>query len=225
MNLPPDGGARLTTRVAARTVHDLNNIATVLSGHIYLLRSAAEPPEEGYDAMEAAMETLKKLTASLCSLAALGVGEREPVRINELVQSAMAALPPGRSVELELDPAVKEIRLRPGDVARALDALLANGAEASEPGQPLRVSTRQGPDGSVEIRVEDSGGGVPEEIRRRNFDPFFTTRGVKGRGIGVTVAATAAALESGSLQIENRPGGGTTATLRLRGEAQPAPAT
>lgn len=215
-----DGAARLTTRVAARTVHDLNNIAAVLSGHLYLLRSGAESPEQGYDAMDTAMENLKRLTAGLCTLAGLGVAEREPVQINELVESAAAAIGPGRTAELDLDPGVREILARPADITKALEALLANASEASVPGQPVRVSTHQSADGTVVILVEDSGGGVPNEIWKRNFDPFFTTKGIKGRGIGVTLAATAAALESGSLEISNRAGGGTTATLSLRGSVE-----
>ena len=215
MSSPANAGARLTTRVAARTVHDLNNIAAVLSGHIYLIRGGGEPPEEGFEAIEKALENLKSLTAALRLLAGLGVEARETVDVNELVRSAVESAAGGRSIAIDLDPELREIPARRGDVQRAVEALITNAAEATASGQPLRVSTRQESDGTVSIQVEDSGGGVPEEIRRRNFDPLFTTKGVKGRGMGVTVAATVAALEEGSLEIAGRPGGGTIASLRL----------
>jgi two-component system NtrC family sensor kinase len=69
----------------------------------------------------------------------------------------------------------------------------------------------------VELRVSDTGTGIPEEIRERIFDPFFTTKQVgKGSGQGLSIAHhTVVARHGGSITFETQPGTGTTFIVRL----------
>ncbi|MDQ2978972.1 MAG: HAMP domain-containing histidine kinase [Acidobacteriota bacterium] len=210
----PSSDPPLLSRLAGRTAHDLNNMLAVFSGHIYLLRSAAEPAEEAFEAMEKVMEHLERLAGSLAAVGALAQEEAAPVDVNEAVSSACAATP---RVELDLESGLPPLRARRLDFERAVRALLANASEASDPAQSVRVSTLSEPDGGVRIQVEDRGPGIPAEVRRRSFEPLFSTSGMKGRGIGITVATVVAAELGGSLEIEEHPGGGTRATLRLPG--------
>lgn len=204
--------SRLLARLAGRTAHDLNNMLAVLSGHIYLLRSAAEPAEEAFEAMERVMEHLQRLTGSLAAVGALAEEAAALVDVNDAVTSASEATP---RVELDLEPGLPRLRARRSDLESAVRALVANASEASDPAQSVRVSTLADPDGGVRILVEDRGRGVPAEVRRRSFEPLFSTSGMKGRGIGITVATVVAAGLGGSLEIEEHAGGGTRATLRL----------
>jgi signal transduction histidine kinase len=203
---------RLLSRLAGKTAHDLNNVLAVFSGHIHLLRSAAEPQEEAFEAMEKVLEHLQRLAGSLAAVGALAQEEAAPVDVNETVGSACEA---ARRVELDLEPGLPPLRARRSDLESAVRALVANASEASDPAQSVRVSTLSDPDGGVRIQVEDRGRGVPAEVRRRSFEPLFSTSGMKGRGIGITVATVVAAELGGSLQIEEHAGGGTRATLRL----------
>jgi signal transduction histidine kinase len=210
-----DNMARLAVRLAARTAHDLNNVAAVFSGHIYLLRNAAETSEEALAAMETVMEHLARLTGSLMAFGTLGTEEAAAIDINDVVRSAAKTVQAAAPVELDLDPDLPAVSGRRGDLERALEALVSNSREASDPDRPIRVSTRRDPEGSLQITVEDAGKGVPSEVRRRNFEPLFSTKGEKGHGIGLAIASTVAALHGGSLEIEDRPEGGTRATLRI----------
>ena len=212
---PGRSGGRLTARLAARTAHELNNIAAVISGHVYLLRAAAEPPEEGFDAMEKALEHVQRLTASLTALGGLGADEPESVDVAEVAREAAG----GGAIVLDLPEGLPRVRAGRRDLLRAISALLTNAREA-EAGE-VRLSARAA-DSSVIVAVEDTGPGISAEVRRRDFDPLFTTRGEKGRGIGLSVARLAAGLSGGSLSLEDLPGGGTRATITLPAETSAA---
>ena len=219
---PPErlSDIRLASRVAARVAHDLNNVAAVLSGHIYLLRNSAESPQEAFDAMEKAMEHLQRLTQSLGAMGAVGTEEEGAFDLNALVVDAAkeAEEAAGRGpVQLDLDWNLPKLVGRKNDVRLAIDALLANAREASAPSKGIRVSTRPLPVGlGVVLTVEDSGSGIPPGATERIFDPLFSTKGEKGLGIGLTLAAAVAALHGGSCEVESRPEGGTRAVLELR---------
>jgi signal transduction histidine kinase len=219
---PEDGGALLATRIAARTAHDLNNLAAVFSGHLYLLRNGAEPPEEAYEAMEKALAHLDRLTRGLTILGTLGAETPEPLDLNEVARSAARA--DGQpSLELDLEPGLPDLPLRRADLLQAIEALISNAREASESGAAVRVTTRLDPTGSIRITVEDSGPGIAPEVAPRCLDPFFSTKGEKGRGIGLTVALLVATLHSGTVEVVSRPEGGTRTTLVIPVPAQPGP--
>jgi signal transduction histidine kinase len=94
---------------------------------------------------------------------------------------------------------------------------IAEAAQKSEGTKGMiQISTRS--DGPwVEIKISDTGPGIPEAIRHRIFDPFFTTKGVgKGTGQGLALAwATVVDKHGGQLRCDSTVGQGTTFTLRL----------
>lgn len=208
---------QLASRLASRAAHDLNNIAAVFSGHIFLLRQSAEPTEEAFEAMEKASKQLERLSRSLSRLAALGGDDLERLDLNELARmSAADSASSPNPVELDLEPDLPPTRGRKADLRQALEALLANAREASDPTVPIRVSTRRLPDGSrVVLAVEDAGHGIPPAIEQRVFEPLFSTREEKGRGIGLTVAAAVASEHGGTCKIERNSNRGATVSLSL----------
>lgn len=212
MSRAEDAGARLATRIAARTAHDLNNLAAVFSGHIYLLRNGAEPPEEAYEAMEKALAHLDRLARGLTALGEIGLEEPVAVDVNEVARASAQAV--AGPVELELVTPLPSTRGSRPDLCVALEALLANAREAAGPGAAIRLLSRVDGD-SIVVSVEDSGPGVAPAVRQRDFDPFFSTKGDKGRGIGLTIAALVAANYGGKLRVEDRERSGTRASLRL----------
>ncbi len=207
-------GTRLTARVAARTAHDLNNIAAVFSGHIYLLRGGAESLEEAFEAMEKALEHMERLTRSLSALGTLGLDAPEPIDVNAAIRAAVSDSSPAGMV-LELDPGLPSVPSARSDLTRAVTALVRNAREASLGAVPIRIATRRCEAGQIEIVVEDKGKGVSPDVRKRDFDPLFSTKGEKGRGIGITLVRAFAAFQGGSLSLDDLPGGGTCARLRL----------
>jgi signal transduction histidine kinase len=124
----------------------------------------------------------------------------------------------------DFDPSLPAVLCLPGDINQVILNLVVNAAQAIanavQPGADgqglITVRTRRHGDW-VEIRVEDTGTGIPEEICSKVFDPFFTTKEV-GQGTGQGLAITHAIVvekHGGSITFETEPGRGTTFIVRL----------
>lgn len=214
--LPPATGENLIARVAARVAHDLNNALAILSGHLYLLGARAETPEEAMAAMETASEQIGRLSKSLERLGSVGHGEPEEFEWNDLAREAASdPIHAAGPIVLELGEGLPAGRGRREDVRLALDCLLVNSREGSASGAPVRIVTRALPGGGTLLAVEDEGAGIPGEASSRVFTPFFSTRGEKGRGIGLTIVEAVAAAHGGSCDFEARAEGGTRFRIRF----------
>jgi two-component system sensor histidine kinase KdpD len=103
---------------------------------------------------------------------------------------------------------------------RALTNLIENAAKYSPPGAPIDLTVERRDD-RLEIRVEDRGGGIPEDARERIFEPFVRlagSHGAGGSGLGLSIARRLAEAQGGALRYSPRPGGGSTFTLELPAE-------
>lgn len=128
------------------------------------------------------------------------------------------------NMELDLDPNVPPIPCLPGALNQAILNMIVNGAHAiaavvgdgAEEKGTIKISTHC--DGQrVEIRISDTGCGMPDEIKARIFDPFFTTKEVgKGTGQGLAIAHSAIVEKhGGTINLDTEVGRGTTFVIRL----------
>lgn len=108
------------------------------------------------------------------------------------------------------------VPLVPGDDGRLRQVVMNLTLNAMEalggPGQ-VTISTRALAD-SVELAVEDTGPGIPRELRHRIFEPFFTTKAT-GSGLGLSIVNAIVVQHGGTLSIEDPPAGGTRFVVRL----------
>ncbi len=133
-------------------------------------------------------------------------------------------------IETEFDPDLPHVPVIPGDFNQAILNILVNAAQAvgaavaHTPGVKgtITVSTRHLRN-CVEIRISDTGVGIPEKIRGRIFDPFFTTRTVgQGTGQGLTIAHDVIVnRHRGAISVESDEAAGATFILRLPLEMAP----
>jgi len=123
-----------------------------------------------------------------------------------------------------------EIDCHVGDLNQVFLNLIVNAAHAirdrHEPRGTrgtIRITTRRDGD-HVELRFSDDGKGIPEELRRRIFDQFFTTKEPgRGTGLGLSIAHSVIVEQHhGSIAVESEPGAGTTFVVRLPLEQSPA---
>ncbi len=148
--------------------------------------------------------------------------ERRPVSLEDLLEETLSfALPAGGispiRVRREYEPGLTaQVDLH--HLRRAVLNLLLNAVEAMPEGGVLTVGASRAPAGA-EIRVEDSGGGIPAEVLPRIFDPFFTTK-AQGTGLGLAVVQRVAEAHGGSVEASNRPGGGARFRLLLPGSPE-----
>jgi PAS domain S-box-containing protein len=157
-----------------------------------------------------------------------GTGQKEHTDLNHAIETTLVVarneIKYVSDVLLELDPALPGVPCHAGEVNQVLLNLFVNAAHAigdvasERPGSrgTLTVSTHANPD-SAEIRIRDTGKGIPDAIRSRVFEPFFTTKDVgKGTGQGLAMAhATIVTRHGGQIWFQSVPGEGTTFFIRL----------
>jgi signal transduction histidine kinase len=120
-----------------------------------------------------------------------------------------ARLEVGLDIEADLPPALFD----EGQIRQALLNVLRNAREAMPDGGRIDVRVRA--EGmSVVVGVDDRGAGIPEEVRSRIFDPFFSTKG-EGTGLGLAITRQIIEAHGGSIACEPRQGGGTSFRLLL----------
>ncbi len=141
----------------------------------------------------------------------------EPSSIDEVISAALDGLADADRVDRKFErPAnasalVSHRRL----VSRALRGVVQNALDATRGGGGVEIAARVNGD-RVELAIRDEGGGMPEEVRRRATDPFFTTKPVgEGMGLGLFLAASIVDQLGGELRIESQPGAGACVTLEV----------
>ena len=67
----------------------------------------------------------------------------------------------------------------------------------------------------IEVKIADTGRGIPKEDLSRIFEPFYTTKGQKGTGLGLAISWGIVNSHDGTIDVESEPGKGTTFTVRL----------
>jgi two-component system, NtrC family, C4-dicarboxylate transport sensor histidine kinase DctB len=146
-----------------------------------------------------------------------------PVALPEVIEAsvAIAALrlkTAKADLALALAPDLPLVVAGPVRLQQVLVNILTNAADATE-GQPdPRITLAAWAEGDhVMIRVTDNGPGVPEALRPRIFDPFFSTKGVgKGLGLGLSISYNIIKDFGGELTVISEVGGGAAFTIRLR---------
>jgi signal transduction histidine kinase len=97
---------------------------------------------------------------------------------------------------------------------QALLNLAKNAVQAMPSGGKLTISGQANKDGRVELRVTDTGIGIPPENLARIFDLYFTTKS-GGTGIGLSLVYRTIQLHNGDIDVESTPGVGTTFVIKL----------
>jgi PAS domain S-box-containing protein len=110
--------------------------------------------------------------------------------------------------------ATRAVPAWPAALREALINVILNAFDAMPEGGTLRVETRDGP-GAVTISIRDTGPGMPDDVVKRIFDPFYTTRGPRRAGLGLPVACAIVHRHKGRLDVASSPGQGTVVTFRL----------
>jgi len=187
--------------------------------------------EEIPKAIEQTMEGVGRVAAIVGAMKEFshpGSDSKTPVDINRAIESTVTVTRNEwkyvAEMELDLDQSLPLIPVLPGEFNQVILNMIINSAHAigevvaEESGRKgkIIISTAH-KNGQAEIRVTDTGCGIPEKIRDRVFDPFFTTKEVgKGTGQGLAIARSVIVdKHSGSLLLESEEGRGTTFRILL----------
>jgi signal transduction histidine kinase len=174
------------------------------------------------------VERVSQLVGAMKEFSHPGAKEQVPVDLNRTIESAVIL---SRNewkyladMTLDLDPSLPQVRCLAGEISQVLVNLIVNAAHAigdvvgdgSAGKGTIAISTRLQAD-RVEVRVRDTGPGIPEAVQQHIFEPFFTTKDVgKGTGQGLAIAHDLiVGKHGGELFFETRPATGTTFVIRL----------
>jgi len=218
-------------RMAGGMAHDFNNMLTAITSAADLIEQTSSSSEiQSY--AEMILETADQahgLVSALLAYARKKPVEMKPLGVRELIEGTIKILQRTISKKIRVEYIEKEPDLRIlGDIAVLRSALLnlgINAADAMKGEGMLRFQSdkiflsathpMQLAEGDyLELRVEDTGEGIPEDALHKLFDPFFTTK-QRGKGTGLGLAGVYSALRShhGAVKVESSPDEGSTFIL------------
>ena len=211
--------------------HDFNNLLTPILGGLEILASRLDDPRLKRIAETALASSRRgaKLTSQLLAFSRIQRISMAPVAINRIIGNMKDllhhALGPSVKVETRLSPEVGHGICDPNQLENAVLNLAINARDAMPDGGTLTISTGRTsiadapdlePGDYVCVSVTDTGLGMPEKVRARAVEPFYSTKPVgKGTGLGLAQVYGIARQSGGTLRIESEEGAGTTIHLLL----------
>ena len=219
-------------RLAATIAHEIHNPLDSVANILYLLQHGPKE-DESIQFLQMAQTELARVTQISRAMLSLYRESKAPVRVNLkemlddlllLMQRRLQIL--GVTVSADLPPQIA-VEGFPAELRQVFTNLITNAAEAA--GQGGAVTVRITPqtadaasspaleDGAI-VEITDNGPGIPPEYRDRLFQPFFTTKGERGTGLGLWVSQGIIRKHAGSIDLASRtdgPAHGATARVFL----------
>ncbi|RPI46077.1 MAG: PAS domain-containing sensor histidine kinase, partial [Betaproteobacteria bacterium] len=217
----------------AGVAHELNNPLSVVVARAVMLEEANDPSTQvAAQRIRAAAERCARIVRTFLAMARQQQPERGPVAVNDIVSAALditayAVRTSSIEVELDLADGIPYILADADQLHQVLLNLVINAQQALQDSplpRRIRVATRfDSAADKIRITVEDNGPGIPEHLRARVFEPYFTTKPVGvGTGVGLAVSFGIVEAHGGTLAVECPPGGGTAFHIDLPvGAAEP----
>ena len=205
---------RALGQMSAGIAHDLKNILNPLLLYTDVIRDEAGNRQEVIEVSERMQRILNRgleTVERLRDFSRQSPEESEVVStdLNLMAREALEISKPrlnGIQLDVQLG-APPAVLIRPADCVAAIVNLILNSADALEGKGVIRLATG-GSDGRAWIEVADNGPGMSAEIKSRVLEPFFTTKGDAGTGLGLPIVYAFTKRHAGHLEIESEPGQG-----------------
>ena len=220
---------RVLGQMASGIAHDINNAISPITLYTdTLLENEPSLSERG----RAYLATIQQAASDVADtvarmrefyrqdmhpdLAAININEILP-QVVDLTRARWQAIPQQRGVvidmRLELAADLAPVMGMKSELREALTNLVFNAVDAMPQGGTLTLRTRQAGREQVVVEITDTGVGMDEETRRRCLEPFFTTKGDRGTGLGLAMVYGVVQRHGGDLEIDSTPGVGTTVRI------------
>ena len=233
---------RALGQMASGIAHDINNaISPVALYTDALLEKEPNLSAQGRGQLQTIQRAIHDVAATVARMREF-YRQREPqltltpVQLNDLVQQVVdltrarwSDMPLQRGIVIdlqsELAPGLPIVMGVESEIREALTNLVFNAVDALPAGGSLTLCTRVAESGQVQIEVSDTGIGMDENARRSCLEPFFTTKGERGTGLGLAMVYGVVQRHGAEIEIDSAPGEGTTVRLSFAAATSPgAPA-
>ncbi len=226
-----------TLLAAYEELLDAAKAGTLTPADVQKVREATEAAdaeylmEEAPKAIQQSLEGIERVTRIVQAMKEFshpGTEQKVAININRAIESTITVARNEwkyvAELETDFDPDLPLVPCLPGEFNQVILNLVINSAHAisdvvtNQPGAKGKITLATRREGDwVEVRVADTGGGIPEAIRGKVFDPFYTTKEVgKGTGQGLALAHSSVVdKHGGSINFESQEGKGTTFIIRL----------
>lgn len=208
--------------LVAGVAHELNNKLLPVLAYSQLLKEQDFPEDilRYVSTIEKSAAGASSVVGSLLNFARPASSKRDPVDLNATMRDTMALLDyKFKSSDVKLDVRLdKDIPLTMADEKQISQVFLnlANNAfqAMEETGGTLKIRSKR-KSGDIEFSVSDTGCGISRENLLKIFDPFFSTKGGGGTGLGLSVSHGLIRAHDGEISVESKVGKGTKFTIRL----------
>ena len=221
--------------LAADLTHSMRHVLGLVIGHADSCLTLKGEPETALEAILASAEVGQALIDRIDRVTRLGVGSlRILTNVNGPIAQAVddaGVLLGERGVDdslfswsSDLQEDLPETYLNTTDIQEAILNLLLNAAEAMPEGGSVCVTSRRQGDRLV-VAVQDTGSGIPDDVRERLFEPFFTTKEEFGTGLGLSIVYRIVEDHEGEVSVVSTPGQGSTFALSIPIVSEPPEAS
>jgi signal transduction histidine kinase len=213
-----------TGRLAATIAHEVNNPMEAIKNAIYLLAGAV--PENAapvYNILKSETERVARIVRQMLGLYR-NTEQVKPVNVNTIVEDTLLLLNrqlqrANVEVQTELE-ALPDAVIAADQIRQVLSNLVINARDAMPNGGRMRIRTRHIPGadelhGWVRILIADTGTGIQPEMLRSIFEPFVTTKGERGTGLGLWIVKGILQNHAGKLSVKSSLGRGTIFKIDL----------
>jgi PAS domain S-box-containing protein len=212
-------------KLAGGVAHNFNNLLQAMLSQTQLLRTQSAVSDKAAAVAGELEQQIRQgaaLTRQLLLFSRQETTRISQIDLNEVVRDASRMLsrlvPANVAFDVRLHPLSLSMAADRTQLEQALVNLVVNASEAMPTGGHLTIRTGREDAGWVWFTVEDTGRGVPAEMRERIFEPFFTTKETgKGTGLGLSVVRTIVDLHRGRVAVDSTPGHGATFRVVLPG--------
>jgi signal transduction histidine kinase len=214
--------------VACTVSHEMNNALTLVCGWLEVLRGELgenSPHSRTINVLREEAARTAELTRNLQEVARGASETPRDLDLNELLAEVTGLV----RREMEKNRIVVDSQIAPdlptvcgsaGRLKQALLNLLVNARQAMPDGGRIVITAGRERDGRVAVAVQDTGCGIPMELRSHVFRTFFTTKS-DGTGLGLAITKKIVEDHGGAIQMESEPGRGARFTIRLPARAEP----
>jgi signal transduction histidine kinase len=219
-------------QLAAGVAHEINNPLAGIRNAFELIKSSLPAENEHYELLELIdreFDRISNIIHQMYQLYRRGPQAATSFPLERAAGEVVALLESvarKNGVTLAFDPGDSPVtvRLPEGEVKQILYNVIRNAIQASPPGGTVDIVIKHKSD-SVRIAITDRGPGIPDGIRERIFEPFFSTKQAQpeaGMGLGLSVTRSLLDAMGGRIEVETEPGQGSTFLLTFPKRSQAA---